>query len=174
MIDSTLFVAQGAVIVGDVRLGKEASVWYNAVLRGDVAPIRIGDQTNIQDLSVVHVDEGLPCHIGNRVTVGHRAILHGCTVEDDCLIGMGATLLNGVHVGKGSVVGAGAVILQNTKIPPGSVVLGIPAKVTRAVNDTLKSQIESAWRYYLREARDHRSGQVPHYGRKSESPSSGE
>jgi len=171
MIDSTVFIAKGAVVVGDVRLGKDVNVWYNVVLRADMAPIRIGDQTNIQDLSVVHVDEGFPCHIGHRVTVGHRAILHGCTVEDDCLIGMGSILLNGVHVGKGSVIGAGAMVPQNTKIPPGSVVLGFPAKVTRTVDDTLTSQIESSWRHYLKEAQDHRSGRVPLHVREPGPPS---
>ena len=131
MIDPTAFIAPGATVVGDVNIGKEASVWYQSVVRGDMEPITIGDQTNIQDLSVLHVDEGLPCIVGNRVGVGHRAILHGCTVEDDCLIGMGAILLNGVKVGAGSVIGAGALITENTVVPPGSLVLGVPAKVVR-------------------------------------------
>ena len=160
MIHPTAYIAQGAVVIGNVRLGKESSVWCNSVIRGDIAPVRIGEQTNIQDISVVHVDEGLPCDIGNRVSVGHRTILHGCTVEDDCLIGMGSILLNGVHVGAGSVVGAGAVILQNTKVPPGSLVLGFPAKVVRTVDNALRSQIESTWKHYLKEAHNHRSGHV--------------
>ncbi len=163
MINPTAYIAQGAVVVGDVSLGKETSIWYNSVLRGDIAPVRIGDQTNIQDLSMVHVDERLPCSIGNRVSVGHRAILHGCTVEDECLIGMGAVLLNGVHLGAGSLVGAGAVILQNTKIPPGSLVLGFPAQITRSVDDALRSQIESTWKHYVKEAHNHRSGKVFQY-----------
>ena len=158
MIDPTAYIARGAVVIGDVSLGKEASIWYNTVARGDMAPIDIGDQTNIQDLTMVHVDGGLPCSVGNRVSVGHRAILHGCTVEDDCLVGMGSILLNGVHLGAGSVVGAGAVVLQNTEIPPGSVVLGFPAKVAREVDDALRSQIESTWKHYVEEARNHRSG----------------
>lgn len=123
MIDPTAYIAQGAVVVGDVSLGRESSIWYNTVVRGDMAPVRIGDQTNIQDLSMVHVDEGVPCIIGHRASVGHRVILHGCTVEDECLIGMGAILLNGVHLGTGSVVGAGAVLPEGRKIPPASLVL---------------------------------------------------
>ncbi len=108
MIDATAYIAQGAIVLGDVSLGKDASVWYNSVIRGDTAPISIGDQTNVQDLSMLHADPDLPCRVGSRVTVGHRVILHGCTVEDDCLIGMGAILLNRVRVGSGSVIGAGA------------------------------------------------------------------
>ncbi len=107
MIDPTAFILQGAVVAGNVSLGKESSIWYNTVVRGAMAPVRIGDQTNIQDLSIVHVDEGMPCIIGHRVSVGHRVILQGCTVDDECLIGMGAILLNGVHLGTGSVVDAG-------------------------------------------------------------------
>lgn len=160
MIDPTAYIAKGAAVLGDVALGKEASVWYNSVVRGDMAPITIGDRTNIQDLSMVHVDTGFPCSIGNRVTVGHRVILHGCTVEDDCLIGMGSILLNGVHIGTGSIVGAGAVVLQNTEIPPGSLVLGFPAKVAKPVDDLLTSQIELAWKHYVEEARNHRSGAI--------------
>lgn len=161
MIHQTAFIADGAIIVGEVDLGESTSVWYNSVIRGDMAPVRIGDQTNIQDLSVLHVDQDMPCLIGNRVSVGHRAILHGCTIEDECLIGMGAVLLTGVHVGRGSVIGAGAVVPEQTTIPPGSVVLGVPAKITRPVDDALSQLIESTWRLYLQETHDHRSGKVP-------------
>ena len=106
MIHPTAFIAPGAVVLGDVSLGRDASIWYNCVVRGDMAPIVVGDETNLQDLTMVHVDEGVPCTIGNRVGVGHRAILHGCTVDDEVLVGMGAILLNGVRVGTGSVIGA--------------------------------------------------------------------
>ncbi|UCG86937.1 MAG: gamma carbonic anhydrase family protein [Gemmatimonadota bacterium] len=160
MIDPTAFIAPGAKVVGDVTLGRESSIWYNSVVRGDLAPVHIGDQTNIQDLSVVHVDEGVPCRIGSRVGVGHRAILHGCTVDDDCLIGMGSILLNGVHVGSGSVVGAGALLTEGLDVPPCSVVLGFPARVVRAVDDLLRERIELTWRHYTEQARDHRAGRV--------------
>ena len=160
MIDPSVFIAPGATVVGDVTIGKEASVWYHSVVRGDMEPISIGAQTNIQDLSVLHVDEGLPCVVGNRVGVGHRAILHGCTVEDDCLIGMSSVLLNGVRVGAGSVVGAGALLTENTVVPPGSLVLGVPAKVVRDVDDELRMRISETVRHYLELARFHRSGKV--------------
>lgn len=160
MIDPTVFIAPGATVVGEVTIGEESSVWYNSVVRGDMEPISIGAQTNIQDLSVLHVDEGLPCVVGSRVGVGHRVILHGCTVEDDCLIGMGSILLNGVRVGAGSVVGAGALLTENTVVPPGSLVLGVPAKVVRDVDDELRMRISETVRHYLELARIHRSGRV--------------
>lgn len=163
MIDPTAFIAPGAAVLGDVTIGKESSVWYHSVVRGDMEPISIGEQTNIQDLSVLHVDEGLPCIVGNRVGVGHRAILHGCTVEDDCLIGMGAILLNGVKIGAGSVVGAGALITENTVVPPGSLVLGVPAKVVRGVDDALRVRIGETARHYLELARLHKSGKVQNH-----------
>ena len=158
MIDGSVFIAKGTVIVGDVDIGNDSSIWYNTVIRGDMGPIRIGDRTNIQDLTMVHVDTGKPCTIGSRVSIGHRAILHGCVVGDDCLIGMGAILLNGVHVGDGSIIGAGAVVTEGREIPPGSLVLGLPAKVVRPVGDDLRKKIESTWRHYLKEASNHRAG----------------
>ena len=141
MIDPTAFIAPGAIVLGDVWLGAESSVWYNAVIRGDVDRIAIGEQTNIQDLTMIHADPGIPCTVGNRVTVGHRVILHGCTIEDDCLIGMGAILLNGVRVGRGSIVGAGALLLENMEVAPGSLVVGVPARVVRP----LTSRPASGW-----------------------------
>jgi carbonic anhydrase/acetyltransferase-like protein (isoleucine patch superfamily) len=160
VIDPTVFIAPGATVVGEVTIGKESSVWYHTVVRGDMEPISIGEQTNIQDLSVLHVDIGMPCIVGSRVGVGHRATLHGCTVEDDCLIGMGAILLNGVYVGAGSVVGAGALLTENFIVPPGSLVLGVPAKVVRDVDADLKVRIGETVRHYLELASLHRSGQV--------------
>ena len=119
VIDSSAFIAPGAVVLGDVQIGADSSVWYYTVIRGDTERIRIGEGTNLQDFSMVHADPGVPCLIGSRVTVGHRAILHGCTVEDECLIGMGAILLNGVKIGSGSVVGAGSLVREGMDVPPG-------------------------------------------------------
>jgi carbonic anhydrase/acetyltransferase-like protein (isoleucine patch superfamily) len=161
MIDPTAFIAQGAIVLGDVVIGGGSSVWYNSVLRGDTDRITIGAQTNIQDLSMIHADPGIPCVVGNRVTVGHRVILHGCVIEDDCLIGMGAVLLNGVKIGSGSVIGAGALVLENTEVPPGSLVLGFPAKVVRPVDESMRSLIEHAWRHYVEKAGRHKAGDYP-------------
>ena len=148
-------------MLGDVTLGAHASVWYGAVLRGDMAAIVVGERTNLQDGTIVHVDEGLPARIGARVGVGHRAILHGCTVEDDCLIGMGSVLLNGVHIGTGSVVAAGAVVPEGARVPPGSLVVGVPARVTRPVDDALRGRIRDTWEHYVAEAERHRAGAFP-------------
>src|SRR5262249_23955277 len=109
MIHPTAFIAPSASVMGSVNLGAESSLWYQAVLRADLAPIRLGAKSNVQDGAVVHVDDGLPCTVGQRVGVGHRVILHGCLIEDECLIGIGSVLLNGVRIGTGSVVAAGAV-----------------------------------------------------------------
>jgi carbonic anhydrase/acetyltransferase-like protein (isoleucine patch superfamily) len=148
-------------VLGDVTLGARASVWYGAVLRGDMAPITVGEATNLQDGTIVHVDEGVPATIGARVGVGHRAILHGCTVEDDCLVGMGVILLNGVLVGSGSVIAAGAVVPEGVVIPPGSLVMGVPARVVRPVDDALRDRIRHTWEHYVAEAERHRAGQYP-------------
>jgi carbonic anhydrase/acetyltransferase-like protein (isoleucine patch superfamily) len=147
--------------MGDVVLEEEASVWYTSVLRGDTAPIRIGSQTCLQDGCIVHVDEGVPCTIGKRVGVGHRVTLHGCTVEDDCLVGMGSILLNHVVVGRGSVIAAGALLPEGTKVPPGSLVMGLPAKVVRPVDEELTRRIEQTWRHYVEQAKRHRAGRYP-------------
>src|SRR5512135_1015162 len=156
MIDATAFLARGAIVLGEVRLGRDTSVWYNSVVRGDTERIAIGDETNIQDLSMVHADPGVPCLVGCRVTVGHRVILHGCIVEDECLIGMGAILLNGARVGTGSVIGAGAVLVEGMEVPPGSLVLGVPGRVVRAVDEATRGRIDRSWRHYVAEARLHR------------------
>ena len=147
--------------MGDVTLGPRASVWYGCVLRADMDRIVVGEATNIQDGSVVHVDEGKPALIGARVGVGHRVVLHGCTVEDDCLIGMGSVLLNGVHVGTGSVVAAGAVVREGMVVPPGSLVMGVPARVVRPVDDALRGRIRETWQHYVAEAARHRAGNFP-------------
>jgi carbonic anhydrase/acetyltransferase-like protein (isoleucine patch superfamily) len=147
--------------MGDVTLGAESSVWYGAVLRGDMAPIVIGERTNLQDGTIVHVDTDVPCIIGPRVGVGHRVILHGCIVEEECLIGMGSTLLNGVRIGTGSVVAAGAVIPEGMEVPAGSLVMGVPGRIVRKVDDTLRRRIEDTWSHYVEQARAHRAGRYP-------------
>ena len=160
-IHPSAFIAPSAAVMGNVSLGEDASVWYGAVLRGDMAPIRIGSQTNLQDGTIVHVDEGVPCTIGSRVGVGHRVILHGCTVEDECLIGMGSILLNRVTVGRGSVIAAGAVLREGMSVPAGSLVMGVPGKVVRPVDEVLRRRIEETWRHYVEQAKRHRAGDFP-------------
>jgi carbonic anhydrase/acetyltransferase-like protein (isoleucine patch superfamily) len=160
-IHPTAFLAPTAVVMGEVTIGEEASIWYTAVVRGDMAPIRIGARSNIQDGTIIHVDEGVPCVVGERVGVGHRVILHGCTVEDDCLIGMGSVLLNRCHIGKGSVVAAGAVIPEGMEVPPGSLVMGVPGRVVRPVDPELARRIAGTWSHYVEQAKAHRSGRYP-------------
>lgn len=134
-ISPSAFVAPTATLIGDVGIGAGASVWFGSVLRGDRDRIRVGQNTSIQDLTVCHTDEGMPLTIGSGVTVGHRCVLHGCTIEDDCLIGMGAIVMNGAVVGRGSVVAAGATILEKTVIPPFSLVAGVPGKIKRTFSE---------------------------------------
>lgn len=161
MIHPTAFVAPGASVMGDVTLEADTSVWYQAVLRADLAPIVVGAESNIQDGTIVHVDSGLPCTVGRRVGVGHRVILHGCVVEDECLIGMGSVLLNGVRIGSGSVVAAGAVIPEGIVVPPGSLVMGVPGRIVRQVDAALRERIASTWTHYVELARAHRGGRYP-------------
>jgi carbonic anhydrase/acetyltransferase-like protein (isoleucine patch superfamily) len=160
-IHATAYIAPTAAVMGHVTLEEESSIWYGAVLRGDMAPIVVGAQSNLQDGTIVHVDEGVPCTIGRRVGVGHRAILHGCTVEDECLIGMGAVLLNNVRIGAGSVVAAGAVIPEGMQIPPRSLVIGVPGRIVRPVDAALSQRITSTWSHYVEQARAHRAGRYP-------------
>ena len=126
-----VYIAEGAVVVGDVEIGEDSSVWFNTVVRGDIAPIRIGRATNVQDNSTVHVTSRDPVVIGDEVTIGHGATIHGCTIEDCCLIGINAVVLDGAVVGRGSVIGAGAVVAPRMVVPPGSLVLGVPGKVVK-------------------------------------------
>jgi carbonic anhydrase/acetyltransferase-like protein (isoleucine patch superfamily) len=161
VIHPTAFIAPTASIMGEVSLGEESSVWYGAVLRGDMAPITIGERTNLQDGTIVHVDSDVPCTIGARVGVGHRVILHGCTVADECLIGMGSILLNGVRIGTGSVIAAGAVIPEGMEVPPGSLVMGVPGRIVRPVDEGLRRRIEETWSHYVEQAKAHRAGRFP-------------
>lgn len=143
------FIHPTAVVLGNVIFGDRVSVWPTVVIRGDNDRITIGDDCNVQDGTVIHADPGLPTTIGKRVAIGHRAIVHGSVIEDDCLIGMGAILLNGVHVGTGSIVGAGAVCREGMKIPPNSLVLGIPGRVTRETTDAERARIQMTVNAYL-------------------------
>lgn len=150
------FIAPAAVVVGRVRIGARSSVWYGSVLRADDEEIIIGEDSNVQDLSVMHADPGYPAVLGDRVTVGHRAIVHGARVEDDVLIGMGAILLNGAKIGSGSVIAAGAVVTPGAEIPPASLVAGIPAKVLRPVRESDTAMIGHAFESYVRKSGVHR------------------
>lgn len=148
-IDATAFVAGNATIIGDVWVGRDSSIWFGAVIRGDVESIRIGNQTNIQDNAVVHGDPGIPCQIGDRVTVGHAAIVHGATVDDDVLIGMRSVLLNNVRVGSGSVIAAGTLVPENTVIPPNSLVMGVPGKIRGQTTDVHRQMIVQGTQHYV-------------------------
>src|SRR6266446_4493704 len=129
-----VYIAKGAVVLGDVSIGDHSSVWYNAVVRGDINRIAIGHHSNIQDNAVLHLADDFPCVLGNYVTVGHGAIVHACTVGDEVLVGMGSTIMDGAVIGEQSVIGAGAVVTQGTKVPPGSLVLGTPARIVRELS----------------------------------------
>ena len=154
-IAESVFVAPDAVILGDVHIGEDCSIWFHTVIRAEDASVRIGEGTNIQDNSVVHVDKGHPVTIGNQVTVGHGAIIHGCRIGDNTLIGMGAILLNGAVIGKNCIIGAGALVTQNTIVPDNSMVIGSPASVKRQV---LEREVESNCRnaeIYIKEGKDY-------------------
>lgn len=152
-----VFVAPGALLIGDVTAGEGASFWYNVVVRGDVCPIRVGARTNVQDLSVIHVTSGkFSTDIGDDVTIGHRAIIHGCRIEEGCLIGMGAIVMDGAVVGASSIVGAGAVVTPGTVIPPRSLVMGSPARVRREVRDDEIPGLYASALHYVTLAERHR------------------
>ncbi|ANF31778.1 gamma carbonic anhydrase family protein [Leifsonia xyli] len=155
-IDPEAWVAPGATVIGDVTLGAGASVWYGAVVRADNAPIVIGAETNLQDNVSAHVDAAYPLTVGARVSVGHNAVLHGCTIEDDVLVGMSATILNGAHVGAESLVAAGALITQGAVIPPRSLVAGVPARVRRELTDDEVEAIHRNASGYVEKTAEHR------------------
>ena len=157
-IHPTAFVHDLAVVLGDVTLGERVSVWPTAVLRGDTSSIVVGAESNVQDGTIIHVDWNVPATIGARVAIGHRAIVHGATIEDDCLIGMGAILLNGVRVGCGSIIGAGAVCPEGMVIPPRSLVLGVPGRVVRETTPAERERIAHTVASYLRLQVEHREG----------------
>jgi carbonic anhydrase/acetyltransferase-like protein (isoleucine patch superfamily) len=149
VVSDSAFVAPNATLIGDVTIGERASVFYGSVLRADLDTITIGESTNLQDNVTMHVDTGSPARLGARISVGHGAILHGCTIEDDCLIGMGAVVLNGATIGTGTLVAAGSVVLENAVIPPRSLVAGVPAKVRREISDEEFARIQHNADHYL-------------------------
>ena len=147
-IADDVFIAPGAVVAGDVEIGAGSSIWFNAVLRGDVAPIRIGERSNVQDNAVLHVDPGSPCVVGNDVTIGHGAIVHGTTVGDGVTIGMGAIVLSRSQIGERAVIAAGAVVAEDAEVAPGALMMGIPAKERRIMDDAQQAfMMQGAPRY---------------------------
>lgn len=152
------YVAPGARVIGRVTLAEEVGIWFNAVLRGDNEPITVGRGSNIQDGCVCHTDPGFPLTLGEDVTVGHNAILHGCTIGDGTLIGMGAVILNGAKVGKGCLVGANALITEGKEIPDGAMVVGQPGKVVRQIDERLAAELRRAAEVYRKRQRQYRDG----------------
>jgi len=155
----TAWVAPGAVVAGDVRIGADVSLWYAVVVRGDAERIEIGARSNLQDGSVLHADAGFPLVVGEGVSVGHRAVLHGAVIEDDVLVGMGAIVMNGARVGAGSIIGAGACVPQGMQVPPGSLVLGLPAKVRGETSEEQRAEVRANAETYLALAARHRAAQ---------------
>lgn len=155
-LHATAYVHAKAVVIGNVVVGAKASIWPCAVLRGDIAPIEIGEGSNIQDGAVVHVADGLPAKVGARVTVGHLAMLHACTIGDECLIGMHATVLDGAVIGARSIVGANALVTKGTQVPPGSLVMGSPAQVVRSLTVTEQAALPGWAEKYIKVAAHHR------------------
>lgn len=155
-VHPSVHVAEGARIIGDVTVGQHSTVWFNAVLRGDLAPIRIGRETNIQDGVVGHVNENQPLVVGDRVSVGHGAIIHGCTIRDGALIGMGAIVLNGAEVGEGALVAAGSVVTENSVVPPRTLVMGVPARPVRTLTEDDLAGLQATAQSYVRKGREYR------------------
>ena len=151
-IDTTAYIASSAVVCGDITIGKHSSIWFHCVIRGDADKIKIGENTNIQDITMLHADYNKPLFIGNNVTVGHRCIIHGCTIKDNCLIGMGAIIMNGAVIGKGSIIAAGSIVLENTVIPKKSLVAGVPGKIKNIKNREIFNKIVKASEFYKKEA----------------------
>lgn len=148
-IHDTAFVAPNATVLGNVTIEREASVWFGAVIRAELDTVTIGERSNVQDGTIMHVDEGNPVVIGKNVTIGHRAVIHGATVEDNCIIGIGAILLNGCRIGANSIVGAGAVVPEGKTYPPNSLLIGVPARVARTLTDEQIARIAEGADHYV-------------------------
>ncbi|MBP7149363.1 MAG: gamma carbonic anhydrase family protein [Acidobacteria bacterium] len=167
-ISPSAFIAPGAVLVGQVAIGEFSSVWYGCVLRGDIEPIRIGARSNVQDGTVVHVDEALPTIVGDDVTIGHRAVIHGAVLEDGCLIGMGAVVLSGARVGAGALVAAGALVRERFVVPPRTLVAGVPAKIVGELDEGTLERMAANGQHYVEYAQAYLAGRLgggPHGGR---------
>lgn len=171
-IDPSAFVATGAVLIGDVHVGPEASIWFGAVVRGDCEQIRIGARTNLQDGTIVHADLGFPCLIGVDVTVGHRCVLHGARINDRCLIGMSSTLMNGAVLGEECIVGAGALVTEGKQIPPRSLVMGVPARVVRQLTEANLRLLREGAEHYVAAAREYAAAGYGRAGRQAGRPGS--
>lgn len=147
-VDKTTYVANSVELIGNIEIGKNSSIWNGAVLRGDINYIKIGKNSNIQDNSVIHSTTNYPTIIGNNITIGHNAIIHGCKIGNNCLIGMGAIILKDVEIGDWCIIGAGSVVTEHSRIPSKSIVLGIPGKITRKITKKHKERIEKNWKEY--------------------------
>lgn len=156
-VADTAFIAPGAVVLGDVTLEADVSIWFNAVVRGDTDRIHIGAGSNVQDLCMLHADPGYPCIIGREVTIGHHAVVHGALIEDEVMIGMRAVVLNGARVGRGSIIAAGAVVTENANIPPNSLVMGMPGRVRRETTESDWQRIRHAAAHYVQAAKAYRA-----------------
>ena len=159
LISETAWIAPTAIIRGDVTIGDRSSVWYHSVIRGDVEVIEVGCDTNIQDLCMLHADAGFPCLLGNRVTVGHGAIVHGAIVEDEAMIGMKAVIMNGARIGAGSIVAVGSIVTEGMIIPPGVIAMGAPARVKRQMEERDRERIRHAAAHYVEAARAFREAE---------------
>ncbi len=155
-IDNSVFIASGSKIIGNVTIKKKSSIWYNTVLRGDIAPITIGSMTNIQENCSLHIDHDCPLILEEGITVGHGVILHSCKIKNNCLIGMGSTILNNAIIGANSIIGAGALVTEEKEIPPYSLVMGVPGKVVRKLKEEEIEKIKKSAKGYFKLAQEHK------------------
>jgi carbonic anhydrase/acetyltransferase-like protein (isoleucine patch superfamily) len=159
-VHPTAFVAPGAVLIGDVDLGSEASVWFGCVVRADINRIRLGERSNLQDGCVIHVTHALPVEIGVEVTIGHRAVVHGCTIGDGALVGMGAVILDGARIGAEALVAAGALVREGQEVPPGMLAAGVPARVVRALTESERGALRESARRYVRHVQSYGRNEI--------------